>query len=44
LPDGLTGAFATETRLRRMLAVIAPLANLVDTEDSELRMPPIEMK
>jgi protease-4 len=44
LPDGLAGTFATEARLSRMLAAIAPLASLVTAEKSELKMPPFDMK
>lgn len=44
LPDDLTGTFSTGARLSRLMAVIAPLANLMSTDESELRMAPIEMR
>jgi protease-4 len=44
LPNDLTGTFATQARLLRLVAAFKPLTALLATDQSELRMPPIDVK
>jgi protease-4 len=44
IPDDMTGTFATLTQLKTLMAVLKPLSSLMTTDQSELRMAPIELK